>query len=622
MFNFKETIGYLLFKKVFYWYILLVLLISSFQIYTEFDLAKKYIQKELLSAEKSFSPILSKSVWHFDEAIIKSEAKAILGYGNIQGVAIISPNNEIFVLDGLVSMDTKKYKEYIFNDKSSYSISYSNNLLTRSFNLIDKKISDEVLASVTFYIDRKKVFDIVKESVSLILFNVFLSAIILWLLFIYFANKLLTEPLKELIKATKELGEKTYNETEIKFNTHKHHELNTLTENFNTMSKQINEAFINMKQLTIIQDRQKKDLEEANKYKNHFLANMSHELKTPLNSINVISSVMMKNRKNELTQEHVKNLGIINSCGNDLLYLINDVLDISKLEAGEVSLDLQQIDLKKLVYSIKDMIEPQAKQKDITFVFEYDEIIGDIFSDEVRIKQIVKNLLSNALKFVKNGTIKFLISQEEEFVKIEVHDDGVGIAQDKLDHIFDRFKQEDGSTTRKYGGTGLGLAICKELLELLHGTIDVSSELGKGSVFTIKFPKNKDQVTQRVIEEKVEEKETLDSSSNKILVLNNDPLTFLPLVVEVKKNYELDQASKLAEFFEAYKANDYFAVVLDVSNQKEENIIKVLKAINKPKILVSNEEVSQNIKDLVKTSFVKPIDKDSFILSIKGIKDE
>ena len=622
MFNFKETIGYLLFKKVFYWYILLVLLISSFQIYTEFDLAKKYIQKELLSAEKSFSPILSKSVWHFDEAIIKSEAKAILGYGNIQGVAIISPNDEIFVLDGLVSMDTKKYKEYIFNDKDSYSISYSNNLLTRSFNLIDQEVSDEVLASVTFYIDKSRVFDIVKESVSLILFNVFLSAIILWLLFIYFANKLLTEPLEELIKATKELGEKTYNETEIKFNTHKHHELNTLTENFNTMSKQINEAFINMKQLTIIQDRQKKDLEEANKYKNHFLANMSHELKTPLNSINVISSVMMKNRKNELTQEHVKNLAIINSCGNDLLYLINDVLDISKLEAGEVSLDLQQIDLKKLVYSIKDMIEPQAKQKDITFVFEYDETIGDIFSDEVRIKQIVKNLLSNALKFVKNGTIKFLITQENEFVKIEVHDDGVGIAQDKLDHIFDRFKQEDGSTTRKYGGTGLGLAICKELLELLHGTIDVSSELGKGSVFTIKFPKNKDQVTQRVVEEKLEEKETLDTSSNKILVLNNDPLTFLPLVVEVKKHYELDQASKLAEFFKAYKANDYFAVVLDVSNQKEENIIKVLKAINKPKILVSNEEVSQNIKDLVKTSFVKPIDKDSFILSIKGIKDE
>lgn len=622
MFNFKETIGYLLFKKVFYWYILLVLLISSFQIYTEFDLAKKYIQKELVSAEKSFSPILSKSVWHFDEAIIKSEAKAILGYGNIQGVAIISPNDEIFVLDGLVSMDTKKYKEYIFNDEDSYSISYSNNLLTRSFNLIDQEVSDEVLASVTFYIDKSRVFDIVKESVSLILFNVFLSAIILWLLFIYFANKLLTEPLEELIKATKELGEKTYNETEIKFNTHKHHELNTLTENFNTMSKQINEAFINMKQLTIIQDRQKKDLEEANKYKNHFLANMSHELKTPLNSINVISSVMMKNRKNELTQEHVKNLGIINSCGNDLLYLINDVLDISKLEAGEVSLDLQQIDLKKLVYSIKDMIEPQAKQKDITFVFEYDETIGDIFSDEVRIKQIVKNLLSNALKFVKNGTIKFLITQENEFVKIEVHDDGVGIAQDKLDHIFDRFKQEDGSTTRKYGGTGLGLAICKELLELLHGTIDVSSELGKGSVFTIKFPKNKDQVTQRVIEEKAEEKETLDSSSNKILVLNNDPLTFLPLVVEVKKHYELDQTSKLAEFFEAYKANDYFAVVLDVSNQKEENIIKVLKAINKPKILVSNEEVSQNIKDLVKTSFVKPIDKEGFILSIKGIKDE
>ncbi len=620
MFRFKDTIGNLLFKKIFYGYILLMILISSYQIYAEYTSAQKYIEKELLSAEKSFSPILSKSVWHFDEAIIKSEAKAILSYGNIEGVAIVSPNDEVFILDGLISLDMKEYKKYIFKDQSLFKVKYSDNLLQRSFNLKDELISNEVLAKVTFFIDKNKVFEIVQESVSLILFNVILSAIILWMLFIYFANKILTEPLEDLIKATKELGEKTYNETEIKFNTHRHHELNTLTENFNIMSKQINEAFINMKQLTIIQNKQKKDLEEANKYKNDFLANMSHELKTPLNSINVISSVMMKNRKNELSPEHVKNLKVINNCGNDLLYLINDVLDISKLEAGEVTLNMQQIDLEALMYSIKDMFEPQVQQKKLNLIFEYDNSIGDIYSDEVRIKQIIKNLLSNAIKFVKDGTIKFLITHENDFVKVDVEDDGIGIPKDKLDHIFDRFKQADGSTTRKYGGTGLGLAICKELLDLLHGSISVESEVDVGTKFTVLIPKNSENVKVVLKEDKEETPiEEEKQKSNRALILNNDPLTFLPLVVELKKEFEVDQSSKIVDFFAYHKKNNYALVILDISGHKEENIIKVINSIKEPIVIVSSEETTTKIKELVKSFFIKPIDKELFIEKIRGI---
>ncbi len=620
MFRFKDTIGNLLFKKIFYGYILLMMLISSYQIYAEYTSAQKYIEKELLSAEKSFSPILSKSVWHFDEAIIKSEAKAILSYGNIEGVAIVSPNDEVFILDGLISLDMKEYKKYIFKDQSLFKVKYSDNLLQRSFNLKDELISNEVLAKVTFFIDKNKVFEIVQESVSLILFNVILSAIILWMLFIYFANKILTEPLEDLIKATKELGEKTYNETEIKFNTHRHHELNTLTENFNIMSKQINEAFINMKQLTIIQNKQKKDLEEANKYKNDFLANMSHELKTPLNSINVISSVMMKNRKNELSPEHVKNLKVINNCGNDLLYLINDVLDISKLEAGEVTLNMQQIDLEALMYSIKDMFEPQVQQKKLNLIFEYDNSIGNIYSDEVRIKQIIKNLLSNAIKFVKDGTIKFLITHENDFVKVDVEDDGIGIPKDKLDHIFDRFKQADGSTTRKYGGTGLGLAICKELLDLLHGSISVESEVDVGTKFTVLIPKNSENVKVVLKEDKEETPiEEEKQKSNRALILNNDPLTFLPLVVELKKEFEVDQSSKIVDFFAYHKKNNYALVILDISGHKEENIIKVINSIKEPIVIVSSEETTTKIKELVKSFFIKPIDKELFIEKIRGI---
>jgi signal transduction histidine kinase len=239
---------------------------------------------------------------------------------------------------------------------------------------------------------------------------------------------------------------------------------------------------------------QKTELIQANKSKDDFLANMSHELKTPLNSINVISDVMMRNRANNLDEKQVKNLEIINKCGKDLLFLINDVLDISKLEAGQIILNNGTIDIKELIRSIYDMFYPQTKVKDIDFVLKIDESLNNIYSDEDRIKQIVKNLLSNALKFTQEGKISLIVKDENENIRILVKDEGIGIPEDKLEHIFDRFKQVDGSTTRKYGGTGLGLAICKELAQLLKGNITVKSELDKGSTFEVVISKNEDLI--------------------------------------------------------------------------------------------------------------------------------
>ncbi len=145
------------------------------------------------------------------------------------------------------------------------------------------------------------------------------------------------------------------------------------------------------------------------------------------------------------------------------------------------------------MYEIKDMFEPQVLEKDLEFKFEFDRKLELIHSDKQRIKQIVKNLLSNSLKFVHQGEIRLLIEDKEEFVEIIVSDDGIGIEKDKLETIFDRFKQVGGSTTRKYGGTGLGLAICRDLVELFKGDIKIESEIDKGTTITVLIPKNLDQ---------------------------------------------------------------------------------------------------------------------------------
>jgi len=243
-----------------------------------------------------------------------------------------------------------------------------------------------------------------------------------------------------------------------------------------------------LRQLVEKLHQQNHKLITLNKSKDVFVANMSHELKTPLNSILVISSVMSKNKNKKLDEEQIKNLKIINESGKDLLYLINDVLDISKLEAGEMLLELDEIDIVQTLLDLKDMFAPLVKSKGLEFVCEFDESIKQIYTDKHKVRQIIKNLLSNALKFVSDGKIRLRLERSEENILFTVKDDGIGITQDKLEHIFDRFKQAEDSTSKKFGGSGLGLAICKELAQLLGGQIIVHSQVDKGTTFILSLP--------------------------------------------------------------------------------------------------------------------------------------
>lgn len=625
LFKYKDTIGYLLFKKIFFWYILFVLIITSYQIYKEYIITKDLLNKELLKTERAYSNVIANSVWHFNQSRLNNEAKAIIKGLTITGISITTPNDEIVLLRGTVSNIYKDMDTFVFDSKNKIDVIYDNDLITHQFKLIDEINSpDEILGVVTFYIKSNELINIAKEGVYLILINVLASALILWILFIYFANKLLNKPLEIIINATKEFNEKDYHEVAINLSTEKKHELNTLANTFNIMGKRINESFINMKQLTIIQDKQKKDLESANKYKNDFLANMSHELKTPLNSINVISSVMMKNKDLSLNEKQVKNLNIINNCGNDLLFLINDILDISKLEAGEVELDMTQVNLPKLMNEIKDMIEPQALEKEINFIFKCDDEIGDVYSDPNRIKQIVKNLLSNALKFVKKGKVSFIIENKEDTFTIFVKDDGIGIEKNKLDHIFDRFKQADGSTTRKYGGTGLGLAISKELLDLLNGDITVTSTVNVGSTFIVSLPKNKEKINQKTtnklsasnspVQKKTYKKN--DDFDKNILILNSDPLTFMSIIVELNKSNKVDQASNTVDFIKKFKQKKYDLIIIDVHNQKQNEIERIISNISTKSVIVYDDELNNIINEKASIVQQKPLNKDAFIASI------
>ncbi|MGK5025999.1 response regulator [Janthinobacterium sp. RB2R34] len=232
------------------------------------------------------------------------------------------------------------------------------------------------------------------------------------------------------------------------------------------------------------------ELQRASRYKSEFLANMSHELRTPLNSSLILSKLLADNSGGNLTPEQVTFAQTIYSAGNDLLTLINDILDISKVEAGKLDLTPESVPFSELLSSMKMMFGAQAQQKKLDFSLAVTPDTPPAFvSDRHRLEQILKNMLSNAIKFTDTGAVSVTVSADAAgHVRFQVQDSGIGIADEQQQKVFDAFHQADGTTSRRYGGTGLGLSISRDLATLLGGTIELSSTPGHGSTFTLVLP--------------------------------------------------------------------------------------------------------------------------------------
>ncbi|NDP58163.1 MAG: response regulator [Oxalobacteraceae bacterium] len=232
------------------------------------------------------------------------------------------------------------------------------------------------------------------------------------------------------------------------------------------------------------------ELQRASNYKSEFLANMSHELRTPLNSSLILARLLADNRSGNLNDEQIRFAETIYSAGNDLLDLINDILDISKVEAGKLELAPDVIPLEQLMASLRMTFEPMTRQKQLGFSAQLAaDAPASFFADRQRVEQILKNLLSNAIKFTGTGQVGLTVCQQADGrVAFAVSDSGIGIAADQQEVIFEAFRQADGTTSRRYGGTGLGLSISRDLAALLGGEITLASVAGEGSTFTLVLP--------------------------------------------------------------------------------------------------------------------------------------
>lgn len=250
--------------------------------------------------------------------------------------------------------------------------------------------------------------------------------------------------------------------------------------------------------------RKAEELEQSTRYKSEFMANMSHELRTPLNSILLLSRYLSENNEHNLTAEQVESANVILNSGKGLLDLIDELLDLSKIEAGKMELEYQEVIVSEVLSNLRSLFAPVAKDKKLDLLIRNELAgTGTLETDRMRLEQILKNLLSNALKFTQKGEV-LLTAREpagnQDVLEFVVSDTGIGIPKEKLSSVFDAFQQADGSTRRKFGGTGLGLSISRELVRLLGGEISVSSEPGKGSEFVVKIPRDQ-KARARVIEQ-------------------------------------------------------------------------------------------------------------------------
>ncbi|WP_234442901.1 HAMP domain-containing protein [Streptomyces peucetius] len=263
---------------------------------------------------------------------------------------------------------------------------------------------------------------------------------------------------------------------------------------------------IETKNLEIEQARQEledraQQLALASKYKSEFLANMSHELRTPLNSLLILAQLLAQNPTRNLTPKQVEYAGIIHSAGSDLLQLINDILDLSKVEAGKMDINPERVALRQLLDYVEATFRPMTTQKSLDFTISAAPGVPvDLLTDDARLRQILRNLLSNAVKFTEEGSVELRIEPAADselpdtvrrggpVVAFRVKDTGIGIPEQQLAVIFGAFQQADGTTSRKYGGTGLGLSISREIAHLLGGAVTAQSTPGLGSTFTLYLP--------------------------------------------------------------------------------------------------------------------------------------
>jgi signal transduction histidine kinase len=376
-----------------------------------------------------------------------------------------------------------------------------------------------------------------------------------------------------------------------------------------------------------------RELEASNRYKSEFLANVSHELRTPLNSILLLSKLIMQD--SHCSQDQMDKARVINTAGKDLKSLIDNILDLSRIEAGKISFSVHQTDLKELLEELVILMRPQFEAKNLSLkLITRQHLPESLFTDSEKVRQIIKNFLSNALKFTDSGEVEIIVeAHDDDTIMLSVKDHGIGIPDEKQSHIFGSFQQADGSISRRHGGTGLGLAISNQLAQLMGGHISLQSSPGEGACFTLHLPIHfdtehiDDELVDLQLQENVAEPDIIRSEPadirpkhQHILVVDDDIQTLLSLTPVLEAaGYTVSGAGDSDEAIETLEADpDIDLVLLDLEMPGKDGYATIAEIEKNPAfadlpvITMSCESQTegQHHKN-IRASVSKPIDTDA-----------